>query len=481
MYKKYSVPGLIGLLLAVGFIGTSLSSYLVSKSQVRHTLVEQGLPQTGDTVYSEIQKEILRPTFIASMMARDTFLREWMLDGETDVTRISRYLHEITESYGMVVSFLVSVKTGHYYYPEGILKQVSPNEPRDVWFYRSQLMDSPYEINIDVDLSNRDTVTFFVNHKVFDFDNKLIGVAGVGLTLDSFSRLIDDAQLRFNRTIYFVNDEGVVTAADRGEKSGQLSLSDMTGGADIQAAIRSRSIMPVQLTYQRDGREVIVSSRYIPELNWYLVVEQDDAQDVLPLQRIFYLNLLISLMIMIAVMSSIFYVINRFRRRLENAAATDPMTGLLNRQAFGLVFRQAVAEQARQGGDMAVMLLDIDHFKQVNDSFGHASGDQVIAFVVQHLRQTVREMDMIARWGGDEFFILLKQCNVAQAEKLAEKLCRAVERHPLQMDAGDCSVSVSIGVADYVPGESLSLVFARADKGLYAAKASGRNCVVTGE
>jgi hypothetical protein len=65
VYKKYSVPGLIGLLLAVGFIGTSLSSYLVSKSQVRQTLVEQGLPQTGDTVYSEIQKEILRPTFIA--------------------------------------------------------------------------------------------------------------------------------------------------------------------------------------------------------------------------------------------------------------------------------------------------------------------------------------------------------------------------------------------------------------------------------
>jgi diguanylate cyclase (GGDEF)-like protein len=415
------------------------------------------------------------------MMARDTFLREWMLEGEQDAARISHYLHEISESYGMVVSFLVSVKTTNYYHADGILKQVSPDEPRDVWFYRSQLMDTPYEINIDVDLSNRDTVTFFVNHKVFDFNSKLIGVAGVGLTLDSFSRLIEEAQQRFNRTIYFVNSDGIVTAADRGEKSGQLSLADMTGGADIQAAIRSRSVVPLRLTYHRGGREVNVSSRYIPELNWYLVVEQDDAQEVLPLQRIFYLNLLISLMIMIAVMSSVFYVINRFRRRLENAAATDPMTGLLNRQAFGLVFRQAVAEQSRQGGDMAVMLLDIDHFKQVNDSFGHASGDQVIDFVVQHLRQTVREMDMIARWGGDEFFILLKQCNVDQAEKLAEKLCRAVERYPLQMEAGTCAVSVSIGVADYVPGEGLSLVFARADKGLYAAKASGRNCVVVGE
>lgn len=481
MYKRYSVASLVGILLTIGFFSVNLSSYLVSKDQLRENLVEQGLPLTGDNIYSEIQKELLRPVFIASMIAGDTFLREWMLDGEQEVARLSRYLTNIRESYGVVVAFLVSTATERYYFPEGILKQVSPAEVRDVWFYRSLDMKENYEINIDVDLSNLDAVTFFVNHKVFDFEGGLIGVAGVGVTLDTFSRLIESAQQRFQRTIYFINAEGVIMAADEGRYISGSRLQDIRGIADIAPDIINSSRELTRLSYQRNNREVIVSSRYMPELDWYLVVEQEAAPPFQFLRNVFYFNLLISFLIMVLVMGCVFYIINRFRRRLENVAATDPMTGLLNRQAFGAVFRQAVAEQARHGGELAVMLLDIDHFKQVNDNFGHVTGDQVIVFVVEHLRQNIREVDVIGRWGGDEFFILLKQCSVGQAEKLAHKLCEAVQAGPLQLDAGDCRVTISVGVAAYQPGESLSQVFARADKGLYAAKVSGRNCAVSGE
>ena len=92
----------------MGFVATSFASYWVSRDQLRHNITDQGLPLTGDNIYSEIQKDVMRPTFLASLMAYDTFVRDWLLSGEEDPDRIMRYLKEVKDKYGAVSSFLVS-------------------------------------------------------------------------------------------------------------------------------------------------------------------------------------------------------------------------------------------------------------------------------------------------------------------------------------------------------------------------------------
>jgi hypothetical protein len=161
---KYRLLILLTLILGAGFMATSLASYLASRKAIEHGIADQTLPLTGDNIYSEIQKDMLRPVFISSLMAHDTFVRDWILAGESNPAQIVRYLAEVKKKYGAITSFLVSDKSGKYYYAEGTLKSVSPEATRDIWYYRVRAMEnSDYETNVDVDMANRDSMTIFIN------------------------------------------------------------------------------------------------------------------------------------------------------------------------------------------------------------------------------------------------------------------------------------------------------------------------------
>jgi len=168
----------IFLVLISGSLITSFLGYYSSRSSLRTEVSENELPLTGDNVYSEIQRDVLRPIFISSQMACDTFLRDWVLNGEQDHAPIARYLGEIKEKFGTFTSFFVSERTHNYYYHGGILKQVSRDEPRDVWYFRVREMKQDYEINVDPDLANRDAMTIFVNYRVYGYDGSFLGATG---------------------------------------------------------------------------------------------------------------------------------------------------------------------------------------------------------------------------------------------------------------------------------------------------------------
>lgn len=477
--KKYSLLGWLSALLTIGFLATSFASYHVSRDVVRNTLVDQSLPLTGDNIYSEIQKDVLRPTFISSLMANDTFLRDWMIAGEQDSAPVVRYLKEVKEKYGTVTSFLVSDRTSNYYYADGVLKKVSETEPRDVWYYRARDMQAPYEMNVDVDMTNRDTITIFINYRVLDYEGNFIGATGVGLTVDTLGRIIKNVQERFQRNIYFVDGAGKIVVSGQGVDALQGSIYELPGVQTIASAIINNSTESTQLSYTLRDVTTAVSSRYIPELHWYLVVEQEEEPELWPLQRVFMMNLAVSAAITLLVLLVCLYAVNRFQRRLENVAATDSLTGLLNRQAFEFIFDQAVHEVTRSKNVLSALLVDIDHFKKINDTYGHVMGDRVICAVTEKLRNNLRENDVISRWGGEEFFILLKDCPAQRALDIAQKLRASVVNQPT-VEGMSTAVTVSIGVAEYRAHESLPDFFARADKALYLAKDQGRNRVELG-
>lgn len=157
--------------------------------------------------------------------------------------------------------------------------------------------------------------------------------------------------------------------------------------------------------------------------------------------------------------------------RLRTQATTDALTGLLNRQAFCVALDSALAQGRRWGRLFAVLLVDVDHFKAINDRLGHPAGDRVLADIGARLAAGVRQTDQVARLGGDEFAILLTDlAHPADAQALAARLLDAA--------AGDeppAHARISIGVAVW-PGEPVGAeaMIARADTALYAAKAAGR-------
>lgn len=266
------------LLLGCGFLATSLVSYQASLKTIRNTIINTELPLTSDNVYSEIQKDLVRPILIASMMSRDTFLRDWVMQGEKNAESMTRYLSEVQEHYGAFTSFLISDRTLTYYQTKGVLKQVNPKEPRDIWYFRVRDMKEPYEINVDVDMANQDRLTIFINYKVFDYDGQFLGATGVGLTVDAVIKLIDEYQRRYDRSVYFVDTTGriVLTGADGGPQGARVgqTLAEVPGLEDLQA--RLGRPQTGKFAYNERGRDHYLNVRYIPELDWYLFVDKHE-------------------------------------------------------------------------------------------------------------------------------------------------------------------------------------------------------------
>lgn len=468
---------LLLVLLGCGFLATSLVSYYAALDSIRDNIVNTELPLTSDNVYSEIQKDLVTPVLISSMMARDTFVRDWVMSGEQDVAQMTRYLREVQEHYGAVTSFFVSDKTHTYYQAKGVLKRVAPQEPRDSWYFRVRDMQEPYEINVDIDMANQDRLTVFINYQVFDYDKRFIGATGVGLTVDAVVKLIDDYQVRYDRSVYFVDTDGriVLTGATGGPMGARVgqSLSEVAGLEDLQAKLPQPQSGDFE--YQEHGRGHFLNVRFIPELDWYLFVDKHETGALAGIRQSLYLNLLICLVVTAIVLTLVNIALRRYQARIAALATTDQLTELLNRRGFDLLANQAIQEARRNPSPLCALLLDLDNFKDLNDSHGHLAGDEVLRGFANKLRDNLRQSDIICRWGGEEFILLLKDTSPEQARLLAEKIRQQTAQNNFSYQGASLHITTSIGLAELHPDDSLSELLARADRALYRAKQSGRN------
>ncbi|HEY0664372.1 MAG TPA: EAL domain-containing protein [Thiobacillaceae bacterium] len=166
------------------------------------------------------------------------------------------------------------------------------------------------------------------------------------------------------------------------------------------------------------------------------------------------------------------------KERLQRMALTDPLTGLPNRRAAEERLHAERARALREGRGFALALLDLDHFKTVNDRFGHAVGDEVLGTVARRFEAGLREGDWVARWGGEEFLFVLQGCTDEEAARIMERLADEVRATPVQTGVGAIRLGFSAGVAAFGAGEGdIASMLERADEALYRAKAQGRDRV----
>lgn len=176
--------------------------------------------------------------------------------------------------------------------------------------------------------------------------------------------------------------------------------------------------------------------------------------------------------------------IDQLQKHLEAVRTeilTDPLTTLSNRKHFDQAILRSIADATSRNAPLSLLMIDIDHFKQFNDTYGHLTGDQVLRLVALSLKQNVKGQDLAARYGGEEFGVILPQTPLRQATIVAEHIRRAVMgRELMKRSTGESlgRVTISLGVATMRPGDSAQSLIERADHCLYAAKRSGRNRVI---
>ena len=472
--KKLKFGSILIILLLAGFITTSLVSYFVAHDSLSSQIEETTLPLTSDNIYSEIQRDLLNPIFISSLMAQDTFVRDWMINGEVEEEAIVRYLSEIQKRYDAVTCFFVSDMTRKYYHPLGILKEVSKDDPQDEWYFRTKDLKDDYEVNVDTDTADGNSLNIFINYRVFDYSGNFIGVTGVGLAVKSVKDMIRNYQSRYGRQVYFIDRKGDITLSNSiFAQTQNIRLEDGIN----QIATQILTSPGYSGSYEKNGRNIHLNSRIVPEFDWYLIVEQVEDPGEERIQNTLFINIAISIIISLIVLLLANLTIGGYQKKLEEMATTDNLTGTTNRQVFDLVINQALRTTRRRKEPLSAIMFDIDNFKDVNDKYGHPAGDSVLKIFVDTVCSGIRDTDTICRWGGDEFLLLLPDCDLDQGTKIAEKIRKKVEGRLITYKEEDIAITTSLGVTQFRANDDKSTIVKRVDDALYQAKNKGRNRV----
>jgi diguanylate cyclase (GGDEF)-like protein len=475
-FKRPVILGLLGALIGLGFLATTLSSYYTSRTALRENIINTELPLVSNAVYGEVRNDLVRPVQVARALSSDVFLHDWINRGEQDPRLVSRFLSDIREQNHTTSAFFVSQRTQTYYDQDGVFEHMDPSHKTSAWFYQFRDSGQPWEVVIDPDRK-----TMFVNCRVSDDQGRFAGVVGIGITVDQLLLLIDNYQRLFDRTLYFVDGSRNLVLTGAG---GQLASARGVSIDQVAAlAPLGQQLMPLRdgtFDYAFNGEQHYVNVRFIAELNWYLLVDKHDSDLMEPVRRTLWVNLLVCLSVTALVLSLVGWVTRRYLRHIETLTLRDPLTGLLNRRGFTLLAEQALLESRREGLHSCVMMIDLDHFKAINDSSGHLGGDAVLVAFADCLKATLRASDIVSRWGGEEFIVVLKGATFATAQALAEKIRVQAQLCQVEYGGGRLFFTVSIGLAQGQGGEALEGIVDRADRALYLAKGHGRNrvCVV---
>lgn len=467
----------LSLLLCCAFLATSGISYRVAKESLSHQVERSTLPLTSDNIYSEIQQDLLRPVFISSLMAQDTFVRDWALGEEQHSDKMVRYLSEIQEKYNTVTSFFVSEKTRNYYHSSGVLKKIVDVEPTDAWYFRVRSLPASeiYEVNIDSDTADSNKTTIFVNYKVFDFEGRFIGVTGVGLAVEKVKERIEAYQMKYGRQVYFTDRQGNITLHGSAIKG--VSSIQTRPGMDM-LAMRILTSPSGNFSFRHDGATTYLNSRFVPEFKWFLVVEQSNSKAEKLLLNNLWLNLALSLAVSVIILFIASVTLGKYQNKLERMASTDKLTGASNRQSFEEDFSDLLEESQYNNDSLSMILVDLDYFKRINDTYGHSVGDLVLKSIAKQIRGQISLQDVLCRWGGEEFLILLPKKDIVSAAEVAENLRLNILDWELSVNGHLIKVTVSCGVAQSRRDETPDSLIRRADIALYQAKDQGRDQVV---
>jgi diguanylate cyclase (GGDEF)-like protein len=472
MNKKYNVVLIITLLLIILSVSISLINYYVSKEAAHKQLKEHSLPLSLDNIYTEIQKNIIEPYLVSSMMANDTFVQNWIINNEKNENDIIKYLESIRNKYGMFNTFLVSDKSGNYYTQKGVEEVIKKDNPLNKWYYDFKESQEQHQINLDFNNHLSNDLIMFINYKIFDSNFHFIGVTGLALKISYIDDMLKKFRLKHNFIVTFFNKKGDIVLAER-DFNKYSNIEEMHSLNKHKDRILSKESQMIE--YEENSGQYLVNTKFIPELNLYLTVSVKETKYVEKVKNIFYLNLLVSLFITSIIAIVLFYIIKKNDAKLEYMAQNDSLTCTLNRRSFEEKLNRFIISSKRKNTTFSLLFMDIDDFKKINDSFGHQTGDVVLSKISEVLKNAIRKNDLIARWGGEEFVIVLKNSSLEDSKIKAEELRYLVEQDLELQELTSSNVTGSFGLTKFNKEDTLDTIVARADKAMYQSKANGKN------
>ncbi len=475
MIKKlthYKLTILLMLVLIPSFIAVSLLNYFVQRDSIREELITTSLPLVRDLIDWEINSRLQDPLLASSLMARDTFLIDWIQDGEIEPLKIERFLDSIRLEHGFATAFFVSTKTSRYYSYQGVHKEINKENAHDIWYY--DFIDSGESVALDVDTDevSAGKLTIFINYRVESTSGELLGVVGVGVDMSDVAALLRKTQETYGRVVYMVDESGFVQAHSDMNIIEKRNIHTTFGIDTIANTILASKTKTLDTHYEGSTGNILLTSRYISDIKWYIIVEQEERISLQIVRMMLLRTILIGLLASILALIISIRIVNRYNEKLENSSRLDHLTQVSNRLEMDHRLHTELVLCQRFGGTFSILMIDIDNFKEINDTFGHIVGDETLVQFATLTSSSIRKTDSFGRWGGDEFLLILPKTNSHESLILANKLrSKVTESHILQK----FKLTISIGIAELTENDTIESILYRTDKALYKAKDAGKD------
>ncbi|TVR67218.1 MAG: GGDEF domain-containing protein [Spirochaetaceae bacterium] len=484
----------LGVSVILGFFALTGFHALQEGRRTREFIRDHEMRSLGMAVSANLDRTAAQYHRVGEELLRDGFLRDWILGGEEDEQELRAFLEDVRARFDMMDASIVSDLTETYYGTDGRTLVLDPdNQERDGWYYLYR--DTPGETNIDSwYYPETGQIGMWINVPILDRDGTFLGVTGGGVLAEEFTETL----LAFGRlpgvNVYMARHDGQIIYANntRLVRSG-ANLDDLW-------KLPVRDFIPRNVT---EGEDAVLEPQGVTgpllwtsfsrEWNTYLVLEKT-GEIVSARTRTTAINSALAGGVLTLSFSAITLLIVRAARkriqeqaqRLEELAGQDALTGLNNRVRFNDIIQRELTRIRRTGEQSCLVLLDLDYFKKVNDTYGHPVGDSVLVTIARVIRENLRDTDHVARFGGEEFTLLLPGTSLEGAWQVAEKVRLAISECSYPGAPDDFSVTASFGVAPLLAERntedgsvSLDRVYGEADRALYRAKHMGRNRVET--
>jgi len=313
MNKNYRLVFLIVIMLLFLTVILSIVNYQATVKLVDKQIEEQALPLSLDNIYTNIQENILRPYLITSMMANDTFVKEWIMQEKEDSVQIKNYLSNIKKEYGLLSAILVSDKTKNYYTQDGLLEKLSKDNRDNSWYFRFKNTGVEKEINIDRNMKIDSEYIMFMNHKIFDQNHNLIGMTSSGVRINSIHKMLKTFIDKYHLEVYIYDNNAKILLAQNNKES----IYEIKEFQSHKNELLSKSSEIFK--YINSGDKYIVNKRYIKELDVHILVKAKVKDFTEALENNFYINLFISFLVTIFITLAIIYIVRTSLLKLEHS------------------------------------------------------------------------------------------------------------------------------------------------------------------
>lgn len=381
------------------------------------------------------------------------------------------------QMYGLVDLNFLSQSGGLYYIPSENTKPIEDLSDRQ--YFKAQSVPATRGFYIGAPIISRDThdwgipVSIPLSHEVSG-----LTVLFAFFTAADVESFLESYVINSSGKDLLVRNDGTILITTPFDKN--LVGKSLVGKSVWGKLQKGKSVMDPIISDEFDGIPRYVIANPIEDYNLTFISTCSVASVTKPWEEDFRSGIVL-IAIVFAIYLAVALFIQKLLRRLDQSldaitqlSITDTLTGQFNRRHFNDVIHQESLLSARYPQTFTVALMDLDHFKSINDTYGHDAGDQVLVELAHLLRANIRETDTFARWGGEEFIYLFKACDLDGGKLIAEKLRTIVEQHTFPVVG---HVTCSFGVASCQPMEDYKAAIDLADQHLYKAKQLGRNCV----